>query len=193
MRNPVQHVATRIIVKEHQQLSTVIAGMLRFVHRLEAGGEVPPAMVFRAMLYYIREYPEQIHHPKEDLHLFARLRKRTEELDDVINELESQHAEGELKVRDMEHALTRYELIGASALPALRELVEDYAAFYGKHRRLEEEVILPAAQRYLTSEDWADIDAAFAGNHDPFEGVKLEEDLDRLFTLILNIVSDTTR
>lgn len=193
MRTPVQHDATRIIVKEHQQLSTVIAGMLRFVHRLEAGGEVPPAMVFRAMLYYIREYPEQIHHPKEDLHLFARLRKRTETLDDVIDELESQHAQGEMKVRNMEHALTRYELAGVSALPELRDLVEDYAAFYGKHRCLEEEVILPAAQRYLTAEDWADVDAAFAGNQDPFEGVKLEEDLDRLFTSILNIVSDTTR
>ncbi|QCP49871.1 hemerythrin domain-containing protein [Trinickia violacea] len=193
MRTLFQHDAIHVIVKEHQQLSAVIAGMLRFVRRLEAGGDVPPAMVFRAMLYYIREYPEQIHHPKEDLHLFARLRKRTDELDDVIDELESQHAQGELKVRNMEHALTRYELVGKSALPELRKLVDDYAEFYRKHRRLEEEVILPAAQRYLTSEDWADIDAAFVGNHDPFEGVKLEEDLDRLFTSILNMVSDTTR
>jgi hemerythrin-like domain-containing protein len=37
------------------------------------------------MLYYIREYPEQVHHPKEDRYLFARLRDRTGELDEVLD------------------------------------------------------------------------------------------------------------
>ncbi len=36
--------------------------------------------------------------------------------------------------------------------------------------RMEEEVVLPAAKRLLTPEDWAVVDAAFAGNLDPFAG-----------------------
>jgi hemerythrin-like domain-containing protein len=67
--------AIHVIFKEHEQLSAVIAGMLRFVRLLETGGKTPGLMVFRAMLYYIREYPEQVHHPKEDNYLFARLRQ----------------------------------------------------------------------------------------------------------------------
>jgi hypothetical protein len=38
------------------------------------------------------------------------------------------------------------------ALPVLREIVEEYAAFSANHRRLEEEVILPAARQWLTEE-----------------------------------------
>lgn len=191
MRFPTQHDATHVIIKEHQQLWAVIAGMQRFVSLLEARENPPPTTVFRAMIYYIREYPEQIHHPKEDLHIFSRLRGRSEDLDDVIDELESQHALGESKVRNLEHALTRYELAGESALPALRGLVDDYAEFYKRHRQLEENVILPAARRYLTASEWAEIDAAFAANRDPFDGAKLEDDLDRLFVSVMNIVSDT--
>ncbi|MGN6666597.1 MAG: hemerythrin domain-containing protein [Trinickia sp.] len=193
MRSLNQHDATSVIIKEHQQLCAVIAGMQRYVSLLEAGENAPPTTVFRAMLYYIREYPEQIHHPKEDLHLFARLHERTESFDDVIDELESQHVEGESKVRNLEHALTRYELAGESALPALRSLVDDYAEFYKRHRQLEENVILPAAHRYLTAQDWARIDAAFAVNRDPFDGAKLEDDLDKLFVSVMNIVLDTVR
>ncbi|WP_240975340.1 hypothetical protein [Paraburkholderia aromaticivorans] len=31
------------------------------------------------MLYYIREYPQQVHHPKEDRYLSTPLRDRTDE------------------------------------------------------------------------------------------------------------------
>src|SRR6202158_3538489 len=136
-------------------------------------------MVFRAMLYYIREYPEQVHHPKEDRYLFTPLRDRTGEFDSALDELESQHARGEMKVRNLEHALTRYELKGASALRTLRALMDDYAEFYADHRCMEETLILPAARRLLTQEDWAEIDTAFGANRDPFDGAKLEDDLDK--------------
>jgi hemerythrin-like domain-containing protein len=142
------------------------------------------------MLYYIREYPEQVHHPKEDRYLFARLRDRTSEFDDVLAELGSQHAQGEARVRNLEHALTRYELKGESGFLALRALVQEYAEFYLKHRRLEEEVILPAARRPLTKEDWAEIDTVFGANRDPFDGIKLEEDLDKLFSMIVNTIPE---
>ncbi len=126
---------------------TVIGGMQRFVHLLVAGAPVPGLMVFRAMLYYIREYPQQVHHPKEDRYLFRPLRDRTDEFDSVLDELESQHDRGDLKLRNLEHALTRYELKGAPALHTLGALTDDYAEFYADHRCLEETLILPAAKR----------------------------------------------
>ncbi|UUZ68301.1 hemerythrin domain-containing protein [Polaromonas sp. P2-4] len=140
------------------------------------------------MLYYIREYPEQVHHPKEDQYLFARLRDRTSKLDETLAELESQHTQGEALVRELERALTRYELEGSSAFLAFRDLVEKYAKFYFSHMRLEEEVILPAARRLLTPEDWTVVDAAFAGNRDPFAGADLKGGLEKLFLLIVNII-----
>ncbi|WP_337999511.1 hypothetical protein [Paraburkholderia atlantica] len=48
MQHPIARRAVQTIVREHQQLSAVVNGMTRLVESL-----------------YIREYPEQVHHPKE--------------------------------------------------------------------------------------------------------------------------------
>ncbi|RZF25627.1 hemerythrin domain-containing protein [Paraburkholderia sp. UYCP14C] len=191
MQSPLARRAVQTIVREHQQLSAVVNGMTRFVESLSAGAHPPEPMLMRAMLYYIREYPEQVHHPKEDKYLFARLRSRTDDLDDVIDELEAQHVAGEARVRDLERALTRYELSGYAAVPALRTLVDEYAVFYRNHRRLEEEVILPAALRFLTAADWMELDEAFGANRDPFSGSEIEGEMERLFSLIVSTVSES--
>lgn len=182
--------AVKVILAEHEQLTTVIGGMLRFIDILDEGEKPPGLMIFRAMLYYIREYPEQVHHPKENRFLFTRLRARTHELDEIIDELELQHAQGDVRLRNLENALSRYELTGRAALPALRILVEEYAKFYANHRQLEEERILPVAQRVLTKEDRDEIDRVFCANRDLFKGVKLEEDLDKLFSMIIKTFPD---
>ncbi|WP_277352276.1 hemerythrin domain-containing protein [Paraburkholderia aromaticivorans] len=183
--------AITVILHEHEQMSTVIEGMRRFVGLLAAGTPAPGLMVLRAMLYYIREYPQQVHHPKEDRYLFTPLRDRTDEFDHILTELESQHARGDMRLRDIEHALTRYELKGAPALRELRAMVDTYAEFHADHRCMEETLILPAARRLLTNEDWAEIDAAFGANRDPFDGVKVEDDLGKLFSMIVKAIPET--
>jgi hemerythrin-like domain-containing protein len=183
--------AIAVILHEHQQMSTVVEGMRRFVRLLAAGTPTPGLMVLRAMLYYIREYPQQVHHPKEDRYLFTPLRGRTDEFDYVLTELESQHAQGDVRLRNIEHALTRYELKGPPALRDLRAMVDAYAEFCADHRCMEEALILPAARRLLTEEDWSQIDAAFGANRDPFDGVKLEDDLRKLFSMIVKTIPET--
>jgi len=39
--------AVQVILAEHEQLTTVIEGMLRFVDMLDAGGKPPGLMVFQ--------------------------------------------------------------------------------------------------------------------------------------------------
>ncbi|AJZ56562.1 hemerythrin HHE cation binding domain protein [Paraburkholderia fungorum] len=183
--------AITVILREHEQMSTVIEGMRCFVGLLAAGTPAPGLMVLRAMLYYIREYPQQVHHPKEDRYLFAPLRDRTDEFDHVLTELESQHAQGDVRLRNIEHALTRYELQGPPALRELRAKVDAYAEFHADHRCMEETLILPAARRLLTNEDWTKIDAIFGANRDPFDGVKREDDLGKLFSMIVKTIPET--
>lgn len=68
----------------------------------------------------------------------------------------------------------------------LARTVKRYISFYLEHMRQEEEVILPAAQRVLDDQDWAELDAAFAANCDLLTG-KYPRDAtyDRLFTRIV--------
>lgn len=190
MEHAARRSAIEVMLSEHRRLSSIVNGMLRIAGNMTSSAGSPCAMLMRAMFYYIREFPEQIHHPKEEQYLFARLRERTDEFDAVIDDLGRQHEEGELRVSALERALTRYELAGASMLPALRDEVHGYAQFYARHRNLEESVILPAAQRYLTLTDWVEIDDAFGANRDPFESLEAEDDLDGLYKLIVQTMPD---
>lgn len=181
------HEAVCVIRGEHDRLKAVIYGMLHFARTLASGNMTIEPKVFRAMLLYIREYPEKVHHPKEDRHLFALLRTRTNTVDSVLDELERQHVQGERFLRQLEDALTYYELRGESALPIFSDLVEAYAAFYFNHMKNEETQILPAAEQFLTPDDWEVINAAFKENRDPLDGIEYKTNLDSLFSLIANI------
>jgi hemerythrin-like domain-containing protein len=183
MRLTPTHTTIRVIQEEHDRLAAVIRSMQHFVRTIKETGKAPDLKVFRAMLLYISEYPERVHHPKEDRYLFEPLMRRTDAYTPTIAELEAQHGRGEAMVRDLEHALTRYELMGESAFPQFANLAENYVQFYFAHMRLEEEVILPGAQQALLEEDWAQADAAFAGNGEHAERRAYE----KLFSLIANI------
>lgn len=182
MKTPALHPTTRIIQQEHQRLGAVIRAMLHFVRGIGEGDNPPPFKVFRAMLLYIADFPEKMHHPKED-GLFVLLQKRTGTVDDTIAELEVQHAKGEALVRNLEHQLTRYELQGGAAADAFFKAVEDYAAFYFSHMRMEEEIILPAIEKFLTTQDWDEADVAFAANEVSAD----KASFDQLFSMIANI------
>lgn len=177
----------RIIHEEHGNLASIIRGMQYFVREIDQGKRAPELRVFRAMLFYINEFPDRVHHPKEDQYLFARLRGRDEELDETIEELERQHHRGTELVHRLNNALSHYEFIGASAFPEFRTLVSDYAGFYFSHMRQEEEIILPAASRLLLPQEWQEIETAFASNRDALTGVDMKGDFDKLFSLIVNI------
>ncbi|MCM2308223.1 MAG: hypothetical protein NDI91_12280 [Sulfuritalea sp.] len=45
------------------------------------------------MIFYLEE-PPKLHHPKENAYLFASLRERTHEADEVIAHLEQEHVAG---------------------------------------------------------------------------------------------------
>lgn len=179
--------AIRLIRDEHGRLAAVIHGMLHLARQMEKTGVEPDLRVLRAMLFYISEYPERLHHPKEDEFLFARLRSRTQQYNAALDLLEAQHAEGEALVHKLEHMLIRLEFTGKAAHAPFRKMAEEYAEFYFSHMRIEEEQIIPGAEQSLEDTDWTLINYAFGANTDPLENQELKGDFNRLFTLIVNI------
>ncbi|MFZ6742732.1 hemerythrin domain-containing protein [Undibacterium sp. JH2W] len=176
-----------VIQDEHEHLSSVIQGMLYFIRQIEGGGIAPDLKVFRAMLYYIMEYPEKVHHPKEDLYLFAKIKERTHQLDSELDALSEQHSKGELMVHRLSHALLDYEFSGPPAFEQFRELVEQYAHFYFAHMRTEEERIIPVARQVLNDHDWKEVDAAFLENRKMLDDAGQRYKYEQLFSLIVNI------
>jgi hemerythrin-like domain-containing protein len=130
----------------------------------------PPFDVLRAMLFYIDEFPERLHHPKETELLFPKVRERRPELGPVIDALDDDHHRGEASVRELQHRLLAYELLGDERRLEFELAAERYVERYLRHMASEEADILPAARDALSAADWAALDAAFADNRDPLAG-----------------------
>jgi len=154
---------------------------------MRKGRKMPDLKVFRAMLLYIADYPDKVHHPKEDRYLFSLLRRRTDSIDATLSELEQQHSHGERLIRDIEHALNQYELQGDDALVPLLDLIQNYVDFYVDHMRQEEKVVLPAAVQFYSAEDWDTVNTAFMLNEQESAGQAHRRDFERLFSTIANI------
>ena len=178
--------AAQVIRDEHRALAAVLRSLEPLVRM--GPGDQPERFfdIVRAMLFYIDEFPERRHHPKESDLLFPRLARLAPELLPVIRRLESDHMQGEGRVRMLQHLLLAWELVGESRRAAFTEAMEEYVRFYLEHMRVEETVVIPAAQQHLTSADWAAIDVAFASNNDPLAPGKPRNPVyDRLFTRIV--------
>jgi hemerythrin-like domain-containing protein len=122
------------------------------------------------MLFYIDEFPERLHHPKESQLLFPPVLQRCPELADTVAQLEKDHVREEHQVRELQHLLLAWELLGDSRRNAFEKAIQEFLQFYLEHMRLEESVILPQAQKSLTADEWKSLDDAFATNCDPLTG-----------------------
>ena len=178
--------ALQVIRDEHAAVSAVLRSMLQMMERGPDDGEPERFFdVLRAMLFYIDEFPERLHHPKESDLLFPKLARAAPELLPVIRKLEDDHMQGEHRVRELQHLLLAWELLGDSRRPAFEEAARRYVDFYLTHMRTEETQLLPAAQQQLGDADWAQLNAAFQAHRDPLASSERYPAYDRLFTRIV--------
>lgn len=175
-----------ILKSEHRSMSAVLQGLKELARMAQDATVRPDFRVFRAMLRYIDEYPERLHHPKEDKFLFARLAARSEEARALVEDLKSEHVTGARLIRELERAFLFFEEGWPAGAPEFLSAVNDYADFHWGHMRKEEEKLLPLAERHLQAEDWKAIDAAFAANSDPIAGMH-EHHFQQLFSRIANL------
>jgi hemerythrin-like domain-containing protein len=176
--------ALQVIRDEHSAVAAVLRSMVQMMER--DPDEQPERFfdVLRAMLFYIDEFPERRHHPKESDLLFPKIVRVAPELMEVIQRLEGDHVSGEHRVRELQHLLLAWELLGDSRRAAFQEAAGQYVDFYLTHMRTEETELLPVAQKYLSESDWAQLDDAFQ-HTDPLAGGDHDPVYDRLFTRIV--------
>jgi len=183
--------AIAIIRDEHRSLAAVTHAWLHaLAEARQAGSAVEPAAM-RAMLRYLQEFSLQRHHPKEDQHLFALLRQRTTSCHAELDELGRQHERDAQLLAQLGQHIDALDAAGddAARIAATRTLgdeVTHYASFLWDHLGREEGVILPAAQRHLSTADWAALDAAFADDRDTAAGAGTEMELRHLFARIVD-------
>ena len=182
------HSTIRIIREEHSALSAMLRSIVLLLAQHRRQGTLPDFGALRAMLFYVDEFPEKRHHRKETEILFPKLRARTPMSRELLDRLDDDHARGERRIRNVEHALLAFEMMGESRRKAFEQAVEHYVDFYLAHMAMEEREILPLAERVLTEDDWAELDRAFSKNRDPLTGYEPDAEYRDLFTRIVNAV-----
>jgi hemerythrin-like domain-containing protein len=149
----------RLILDEHRALATVLCA-LRAV--ADHGGP-PDFDRLRAMLFYLDDVPARVHHVTESELLFPRIRERCPALRPVLDRLEAEHERGESAVRDLEHAVTAWHLMGDARRESFQLLARAFCTTYLGHMEVEENYVLPVAADFLTAADWRELEEELRG------------------------------
>jgi hemerythrin-like domain-containing protein len=178
--------ALQVIKDEHVAVAAMLRSLNMLLRKSRDEKRAPPFDVMRAMLFYVDEFPERLHHTKESQLLFPKVRARCPQLAPVLDQLDADHALGEASIRELEHRMLAYEVMGESRRAAFETALARYVDNYLKHMALEDSTILPAARQHLSADDWAELDKAFDANRDPLTGHAASEEYAPLFRKIVD-------
>jgi hemerythrin-like domain-containing protein len=184
------HHTLRVIRDEHGVLSAVLRSISLLLSESKRHRIQLDFTVLRAMLFYIDEFPEKVHHTKESELLFPKIRERSGERSAVLDRLDAEHSASHRAVLELEHDLLALEMMSEAADADARrarfeERMHAYVTSYLEHIRLEEVEVLPLAERVLTAADWAVLDAEFMKNRDPLTHREGDDAFRPLFKRIL--------
>jgi hemerythrin-like domain-containing protein len=184
------HPTLSIIRNEHASLSAMLRSIALLLAENRRRGALPDFGVLRAMLFYVDEFAERLHHTKESELLFPRLRACGCDIVSVLDRLDADHRHSEQAIRDLEHELLGFEMMGDAGdgearRAAFEASMQRYIEAYLVHIRIEEQEVLPVAERVLGVADWAELDGAFMKNRDPLTFREPDDAYRPLFMRIL--------
>lgn len=157
--------AIRVLQAEHKKLATLLQVMDN-LHCEMVAGRSPDFPLLHEIGDYLQGYPDQVHHPKEDL-IYRRLRKREPSPDDGPGNLVHEHEDlSNLTagfVRILDETEKNPETWAEEFQGEMRKLID----YYKHHMEMEEKFFFPAAKQRLTKNDWAEVTYAISEQVDP--------------------------
>lgn len=178
--------AIRIIHEEHMAMSAMLQTLHLVSKRLKAGASAQDFDLVRAMLFYLDEFPDKLHHRKESAVLFRKLREVAPSASALLDQLDHDHEVGAQAILELEHLLLAFEQLGESRRQAFVDAVDRYVDKHVRHMRTEETEVLPLADKSLSDTDWDAINVAFREERDPLTSRKPSDEYHALFEKILN-------
>lgn len=178
----------KVIQDEHRTIAIMLSSALVMVQQGPDADASAYFQALRAMLLYIDEFPERLHHPKETELLFPRIARVVPEAAALIMRLDHDHEFTEKAVPRLLAMLVAWEMIGPSRQQEFVQAFERYVKLYLTHMRQEEEEVLPLAEQHFREADWDELDAAFEANSKVMTQLQSPGgEFDQLFSYIVRI------
>lgn len=131
-----------------------------------SGGQPPDYPLFNEISDYLRGYPDQCHHPKEDL-IYRKLGERDPDLHELGGDLEYEHARLAKLTNRFGELLTSAQDDVDVSLDAFLTTLDELVRVYRRHMAMEEKHLFPLAIKKLRRADWDEINSAVFGQGDP--------------------------
>jgi hemerythrin-like domain-containing protein len=155
------------------------------------GGE-PDYEVMRDIVWYLHEYSDRHHHPREDA-AFARLVNRDPEMRLPVNRLLQEHrviaAEGQELLRILD------DIAAGAVVPrtSVEAAAATYLVYYRHHLAAEESEVIPRAAKSLTPQDWEAVAATAPVGEDPLFGEHFDARYEELRRLVVSEVQESQK
>jgi hemerythrin-like domain-containing protein len=154
-----------ILLEEHQNIEKLLLVLEHELEIFDRSGR-PDYEILQTIILYFQDYPENCHHPKEEL-IFKKLKVRDPAAAKRFGDVEAEHAVETKRLRSFARAVD-YVLADQEFLrESFHMAVQDFIEHQREHLKKEERLLFPAALRALRSEDWAEIDARLDDRKDP--------------------------
>jgi len=115
---------------------------------------------------YLSGYPDQCHHPKEDV-LYGKLIRRFPELVQSLKNLVEEHTQLAGMTRNLRRVIGESQHDPSGSQQELAEQLSAYVDFYRDHMRMEEQHFLPLAKNRLSRDDLDEVDFTLFDKPDP--------------------------
>lgn len=148
-----------------------------------ADSEEPDYELIYDVMTYLAEYPDAVHHPKEDL-IYRYIKSKRPDIDDSLRHIEADHealsqASNEIR-RDID-AINAEGLIDRQTLAAA---LRQYSTDLRKHMYWEESNLFELADSMQDDEEWAAVLRDYDMARDPLFSSRVERRFQKLFNNI---------
>jgi len=140
-------------------------------------GKTPNYSLMQSIIDYIQEYPEQVHHPLEDM-IYSILLERVDDAE-FVQDLVSEHTQLEVVTRELKESLEYFPGSAASKEKLKRQLSQ-FLVGQRQHIYTEESEVFPLVQSALTKEDWTRLQYMMPILDEPICGRRRWSDYERL-------------
>lgn len=152
----------------------------RLLHVLESQidlfheGQTPDYAVIGDIVFYLQNYADAFHHPREDV-AFERLQQKQPSSLDLVRRLQREHRVIHAAGQELLQRLG--ELQSDAILPrsAIESSAATYLTYYRQHLKVEESEVMPMIDRLFSAQDWTDVANVLAYGPDPLFGDKVDE------------------
>lgn len=173
------------LARDHRNMRQILAIIDEEMETYRQGG-APDFDLLRLIMDYTLNYPELVHHPRENA-ILACLSRRDSGGATELGDLMGEHRKLSELTHRLAAAIGNAERDTVMPRSWLEDLARDYSSRLRAHMADEEHRLFDRALALMTDEDWSDVDAQTRRLDDPLFGGKVADDYLRLHQRIMRL------